>query len=148
MCVQLAPPRPGQLVDHILKVEPRRSNGNRFQPLTLGNASFWESVAPDVSETCAPPASASDFPPLSAHSARQPSFPKVSLVQGEIDRINKRVFVDNSPPVGNGGSPRPRVNLSPNINVSSDKKPISQMDTKRVFGSFGEVFDGTGWFQG
>ena len=40
MCVQLAPPRPGQLVDHILKVEPRRSNGNRFQPLTLGKASF------------------------------------------------------------------------------------------------------------
>ena len=73
MCVQLAPPRPGQLVDHILKVEPRRSNGNRFQPLTLGNASFWESVAPDVSETCAPPTAmlASDFPSLSAHSARQ-----------------------------------------------------------------------------
>ena len=135
-------------MDHIRKVEPRRSNGNRFQPLTLGKASFWEDVATDVSETCSPPTSATDFPPLSAHSAPHSSFPKVSLVQGEIDRINKRVFVDNFPPVGNGGSPRPRVHFSPNINVSSDKKLISQMDKHVFFFCFGEVFDGTGWFQG
>ncbi len=67
MCVQLAPPRSAQLVDHILKVEPRRSNGNRFQPLTLGKPSFWQDVAADVSETCSPPPSLSDFLPLSAH---------------------------------------------------------------------------------
>ena len=69
-----------------------------------------------------------------AHSARQSSFPRVSLVQGENDRINKRVFVDNSPPVGNRGSPRPRVKISLVINVSFDKKPISQIDTNGFFG--------------
>jgi hypothetical protein len=132
MCVQLAPPRSAQLVDHLRPDKPRRSNGNRFQPLTLADTGFWESLAPDAAEISAAPVamSASDFPPLSPHSAAQTCISKVSLVQGEIDRINKRVFVDNSPPVGIGGSPRPRVNLSPNINVQSDRKPISQMDTR------------------
>ena len=59
---------------------------------------------------------------LSAHSAAQTSVSQVSLVQGKIDRISKKVFVDNSPPVGNGGFPQSCVNLSPIINVKFDKK--------------------------
>ena len=107
MCVQLSPPRSAQLVDHLRPVKPGRSNGNRFQP-SLANAGFWESVAPDASTSACPTAlSASDFPPLSAHLARQVFAFKVSIVHGEIDRINKTVFVDNPPPVGNGGSPSP-----------------------------------------
>ena len=35
--------------------------------------------------------------------------------------------MDNSSPVGNGGSPRHRVKISPIINASFDKKLISQM---------------------
>ena len=89
---------PGQLVDHIRPVEPRRSNGNRFQPLTLANAGFWESVAGTVSSTTparqiAP--SDSDFPPLSL---LEPCATRASLVQGEIDRMNKNMFVNNSHP--------------------------------------------------
>ena len=113
---------------------PRRSNGNRFQPLTHANAGFCESVAPDAAEVSACPIalSASDFPPLSAHSAAQTCVSKVFLVQGEIGRINKKVFVENFPPVGNGGFPQSCVKSSPIINVKLDKKRSSQND-RHVF---------------
>ena len=79
MCVQLAPPRRqgGQLVDHIHPAEPRRSNGNRYQPLTHANAGFWE----DVSRTL---------------SLLKPCALGPCLAQGEMSR---QICMDNSPPV-------------------------------------------------
>ena len=146
MCVQLAPPRPGQLVDHLRPVEPRRSNGNRLQPLTLANAGFWERVADTVSSEPSARSIAlsdSDFLPLSL---LEPWAPRASLVQRDIDRINKKNSVDNFPPVGDGGSPLARANLTPVIKTHSDNIPGCLMK-KTVFFCFGEVFGCTGWFQ-
>ena len=132
MCVQLARPRLGQLVDHLRPVEPRRSNGNRFQPLTLANAGFWESTAAsslgDSARSIA--LSASDFPPLSAHFA---CAPRASLVQGEIDRIDTKISLDNFPPVGDGGFPQPRVNLAPILKTHSDNIPGSKIEKAWLF---------------
>ena len=56
--------------------------------------------------------------------------------------------MDNTPPVVNGGSPQPRVNLVPIIHSQSVKNNGSKHDKPCLFEVLEKSVGETGWFQG